>query len=261
MAFESNQVLPGVWHIRDAMGVCMTLLVGSERALLVDCGYGIEDVAAYVRTLTALPLTVVVTHAHHDHMLGVRWFDEAFMFAEDAADFVTYSGEKQRRAVLDAAHAKGIAADDEAFLRADIPMPKPLTAQTLDLGGLHARILHVPGHTPGSAVVIVPERSLLLSGDDWNPCTWLFFPMALPMKAYRQNLLRLLREPFEHVLCSHQPMLFPRAAIDSFAAHLADENLRAAVPVDIPPYEATDTRQADMGEGQIFVFDWQKADL
>ena len=27
MAFEYKEVLPGVWHIQDALGVCMTLLV------------------------------------------------------------------------------------------------------------------------------------------------------------------------------------------------------------------------------------------
>ena len=52
MAFETNHVFPGVTHIRDAMGVCMTLLEGSQAALLVDTGYGTEDVAAFVRTLT-----------------------------------------------------------------------------------------------------------------------------------------------------------------------------------------------------------------
>ena len=36
----------------------------------------------------------------------------------------------------------------------------------IDLGGLTAQIIEAPGHTPGSAVVYVPERKLLLSGDD-----------------------------------------------------------------------------------------------
>ena len=38
MGFEINRVLPGITHIRDCMGVCMTLLAGTERALQVDAG-------------------------------------------------------------------------------------------------------------------------------------------------------------------------------------------------------------------------------
>lgn len=261
MAFQAKEVLPGVHHIMDCMGVCMTLVTGRERALLVDTGYGIEDVAAYVRTFTQLPLTVIITHGHHDHALGARWFEETLMFPEDQEDFAAYTAARQRRAVLAGARGKGIQTDEAAYLTAPIPMPLPLTEQTLDLGGLTAQIMNVPGHTPGSAVVLVPELSLLLTADDWNPCTWLFFPKALPVKQYRENLRGLLELPFSQVLCSHQPVLFPRAKIDEFAAHLDDDNLRAAPAVNITPYDAVDTHQADMGEEQILVFDWQKAGL
>ena len=43
MAFTVHAVMPGVWHIVDCMGVCMTLLEGENAAMLVDTGYGIED--------------------------------------------------------------------------------------------------------------------------------------------------------------------------------------------------------------------------
>lgn len=52
MGFQHFEFRPGVFHIQDAMGVCMTLLCGKDRALLVDTGYGLEDVGAYVKTLT-----------------------------------------------------------------------------------------------------------------------------------------------------------------------------------------------------------------
>ena len=43
--FSWQEIYPGVIQIRDCMGVCMTLLKGSERAILIDTGYGMEDVA------------------------------------------------------------------------------------------------------------------------------------------------------------------------------------------------------------------------
>ena len=258
MPFESHEVLPGVHHIKDAMGVCMTLLVGDQSALLVDAGYGTEDVHAFVRSLTDLPLSVVITHGHHDHCLGARWFDKTMMFPEDQQDFATYTGMETRKRVQGQAQAKGLTVPDD-FLTAEIPVPLPLSEQTVDLGGMTVQIIHCPGHTPGSAVVYVPDRSLLLTADDWNPCTWLFFPAALGAHEYLANVRKLQKLAYNHVLCSHQPMLFERSMMDDFLDGMSDEVLKAAAAVDIPPYEAIDTHQANLPHNQIFVFDWAKA--
>ena len=260
MAFEVREVLPGVHHIKDAMGVCMTLLVGEKSALLVDTGYGTEDVLAIVRTLTQLPVSVILTHGHHDHALGARWFPQTMMFAEDQTDFATYTALETRQRVLAQAQGKGLQVPED-FLTAEIPMPMPLNEQTVDLGGMTVQIMKAPGHTPGSAVVYVPDRKLLLTADDWNPCTWLFFPAALGAQEYRCNVRKLQELQHTHVLCSHQPMLFERSMMDDFLNALTDDVLRAARPVDISSYEATDTRQAALPHDQIFVFDWAKAGL
>ena len=76
MGFIEREVLPGVRHIRDGLGVCFTLLTGGTRALLVDAGYGVEDVSAFVHTLTDLPVTLWLTHGHFDHAPGARWFTD-----------------------------------------------------------------------------------------------------------------------------------------------------------------------------------------
>ena len=260
MGLTVHEVLPGVRHITDGMGVCMTLLTGERRALLVDTGYGLENVAAFVATLTDLPVTVVLTHHHHDHALGARWFPETRMFPEDRADWPVYTGRAQREAVLAQARAKGLAPEGD-WLAADIPVPEPLAEGPIDLGGLTAQVILCPGHTPGSAVVWVPERKLLLTGDDWNPCTWLFFPAALPVHDYLRNARGLLALPFEQVLCSHRETLYPRRMLEDFLSGMTDDVLRAARPVKPGPCPELDTRQAELPDGQVLVFDWAKADL
>ena len=253
--FTARELMAGVWHIADEMGVCMTLLCGEKRALLVDTGYGTSDVAAFIATLTDKPLTVILTHAHHDHALGARWFDETLMFPQDEEDFHTYTGAEFRNRVASQAQSKSIALP-EGFLTAPIPMPLPLEEGDMDLGGLTARIMLVPGHTPGSAAVYVPEHKLLLTGDDWNPCTWLFFPAALGIREYRDNLRKLLQLPFEHVLCSHNRDLHDRTMIDAFSASLTDEAICAAYPFDTGYPQ--DTRRVDLPYDQLLVFDWNK---
>ncbi len=250
--------MPGVWHIADCMGVCMTLLTGARRALLVDTGYGLEDVHAFVRTITDLPLTVLLTHAHHDHILGARWFEKTCMLEADLADFTQYTSVFQRGRVLEQARSKGLQPPED-FLTADIPLPEGVEPCTMDLGGLTAQVIACPGHTPGSAVVCVPERELLLTADDWNPCTWLFFEQALPVENYRANMQEIRKLPFRHVLCSHQPVLFEREALDAFLDGISDEALMKAHPVDMG--RPVDTREVYPAPGMNFVFDWGKSAL
>ncbi len=259
MGFELNRVFPGVTHIRDAMGVCMTLIEGEKAALLVDTGYGTEDLSALVASLTDKPVTVLVTHHHHDHAMGARWFDKTVMFPDDRGEWQLFTGIEKRRAVLAQAKAKGLMVTEEAFLAGECRMPYELREGTLDLGGRTVQVIHCPGHTPGSCVVYVPDVQLLLTADDWNPCTWVFFEAALPVQDYRRNVRALQALPFTHVLCSHQLDLYPRSRFDAFMDGLTDDVLRAAKPVTIGGYEHIATRQADVTDGQILVFDWAKA--
>ena len=268
MSFELNRVCPGVTHIRDAMGVCMTLIEGEKAALLVDTGYGTESVGELVYSLIGnKSVNVFLTHHHHDHTLGAytlgRLSDcEVLMLPDDAPVFHVYNGMSKRRQVLGQAQSKGLIGTDQLsedlFLAGECELPSTATPGDIDLGGLTARIIDCPGHTPGSGCVLIPERKLLITGDDWNPCTWLFFPEALGVREYRQNLRLLQTYEFTHVLCSHQLECFPRAKFDAFVDNLTDDILNTARPVTIGGYDHIDTRQADVTDGQILVFDWNK---
>lgn len=261
MAITVHPVLPGVYHLSDQMGVCQTLLVGEREALLVDAGYGLEDLRPVIAQITQLPYRLILTHGHHDHVLGARWFPECYMFPEDREDFAEYTAAPTRKRILASAKNNGLAVDEEAYLSAAIPEPRPLSEQTIDLGGLTAQIIHVPAHTPGSCVVYVKERQLLLTADDWNPCTWAFFPKALPAQVFRINVTKLFSLPFENVLCSHRPSLYPRAAMQAFFDGITDEALKAAPRVTIGGWEHTNTHEATPAEGQVFVFDYDKLQL
>lgn len=267
MSFELNHVCPGVTHIRDCMGVCMTLIEGEKEALLVDTGYGVEDVSECVRAIIGhKPVNVFLTHHHHDHTLGMRTMYalpdcQASMLAADAPAWEIYNGLPKRRVVLSQAQAKGLDVDEQRFLSGTLMQPTTAVPGDIDLGGLTVRIIECPGHTPGSAAVLIVARRLLLTGDCWNPCTWVFFPEALGVQEYRRNVQMLQAFDFTHVLCSHQPALYPRSMFDDFVNSLTDDVLRAAAPVKIGGNEHIDTRQADVTEGQILVFDWAKAHL
>ena len=270
--FTSSRPFPGVTHITDAMGVSFTLIEGEDSALVFDAGYGTEDVASYLRTLTDKPFELILSHGHHDHILGARWFDHSLMDPEDLEEFRLRAGREQREKVKAQAEGQGIAVPDD-FLTAPIPEPEFLkytgtvgafACCGFDLGNLEVWALRVPGHTPGSVVLYVPSLRLLLTGDDWNPCTWMWFPCSLPVRQWHGNMIRFLAalekecgsDP-RHVLCSHQPAPRQASELKDFLAYMTEARLQAALPVDMG--SPIRTRQVICPErAWVLLFDGEK---
>ena len=270
--FTSCRPFPGVTQITDAMGVSFTLLEGEDSALLFDAGYGLEDVAAYVRTLTDRPVELILSHGHHDHVLGARWFDHSLMDPADLEEFKLRTARPQREQVQRQAAEKGLSVPED-FFSAEIPLPEPMkyldriggfAGTVFDLGDREVWAVQVPGHTAGSVVLYVPDLRLLLTGDDWNPCTWMWFPCSLPARQWRDTMLRLVAglekeagEEILTVLCSHQAAPREASELKGFLAYMTEERLKAAPPVDMG--SPIRTRQVICPEkGWVLLFDGDK---
>jgi glyoxylase-like metal-dependent hydrolase (beta-lactamase superfamily II) len=73
--FEVYRVRPGVFAIYEPHQleeVISYLIIGADRALLFDTGMGIGNIQAVVAGLTRLPVSVVNSHTHNDHV-GDNW--------------------------------------------------------------------------------------------------------------------------------------------------------------------------------------------
>ena len=270
--FTCCRPFPGVTHITDAMGVSFTLVEGEDSALLFDAGYGVEDVAAYVRTLTDRPVELILSHGHHDHMLGARWFGHSLMDSADLEEFRLRAGREQREKVKRQAEEQKIAVPED-FLAAVIPEPLPVKyldsvggfdCSFFDLGGREVWVLHVPGHTAGSVVLFLPDLRLLLTGDDWNPCTWMWFPCSLPARQWRDTMLKLVAALEKEaggeilsVLCSHRAAPREGRELKEFLAYMTDERLLGAEKVETGT--PIDTREVTLPEkGWVLLFDAAK---
>ena len=270
--FSFCRPFPGITHITDAMGVSFTLIEGEDSALLFDAGYGTGDVAAYVRTLTDQPVELILSHGHHDHVLGARWFDHSLMDPADLEEFRLRTGSVQREKVKNQAEGLKVSVPED-FLSAPVPEPQPIRyldriggfdATFFDLGNREVWLLHVPGHTAGSVVLYVPEQQLLLTGDDWNPCTWMWFPCSLPARQWRDTMLRLVADLKEEtgedilgILCSHRAAPREGRELKAFLDYMTDGRMQAAEKVDMG--SPIDTRRITNPErGWELLFDAAK---
>jgi len=152
------------------------LLVGEEKALVIDTGSGIGDLRGVISSITKLPLVLVLTHGHGDHTGGLGWFDEYYMNTEDWDKYTWMEGLEGRK------HYAKIIADREGkkydydpeldilpWPKAAKPKRLPLEdGEKFDLGGRIVTSYHCPGHTPGSMVFLDPKSRILFSGDSSN---------------------------------------------------------------------------------------------
>jgi glyoxylase-like metal-dependent hydrolase (beta-lactamase superfamily II) len=79
--FEVYEVAPGVFAIYEPHQAEETigyLIVGSKQAMLFDTGMGIGDIRKVTAELTNIPIIMLNSHTHHDHVGGNWQFDTIF---------------------------------------------------------------------------------------------------------------------------------------------------------------------------------------
>ena len=128
----------GQWQVDNNVWV-----VGDDREVLViDAAHQAGPIIDAVAGRTVVG--IVCTHAHNDHITVAPELAEAF----DTRILV----HPDDQMLWDAAYP-GVAHDD---LR---------DGQLLSIAGTEIRVIHTPGHSPGSVCLYAPEAGELFSGD------------------------------------------------------------------------------------------------
>ena len=138
MDYQIVQMNPNTWRIEDN-GVRIFLLQGEDKALLIDSGMQLHNARDIAQTLTSLPVELLNTHADMDHIGSNEQFDSFYMHPAEEANY-RRSGKGGRM----------------------IPVQD---GDLLDLGNRPLKIIHLPGHTPGSIAVLDISSRVLISGD------------------------------------------------------------------------------------------------
>jgi glyoxylase-like metal-dependent hydrolase (beta-lactamase superfamily II) len=81
--FEVYEIVPNLFafcETRHYENTVVSLLIGPEKAVLIDTGCGIGNLREAVAEITDKPVVVINTHTHLDHLGSNRQFDEIAMF-------------------------------------------------------------------------------------------------------------------------------------------------------------------------------------
>ena len=196
--FEVYKPVPGVFAIYEPHQAEETigyLIVGQKRALLFDTGMGIGDIKKITAELTKLPIIVLNSHTHDDHVGGNWEFDTVHGMNTDFTRKNAQGSREDAQAEITpdqicGSLPKGF--DPKAYAT----RPWKIAAYThdgerFDLGGRTIEVIATPGHTPDAISLIDRANGLLFTGDTYYPAPiWLFRPET-DLDAYAASIRRL----------------------------------------------------------------------
>jgi glyoxylase-like metal-dependent hydrolase (beta-lactamase superfamily II) len=187
------------WHLR-----------GRDFDLLVDCGLGVASARRLLLDqVTSREPVVVLTHAHLDHMGSAHEFAEVWAHPAEptglpgrgtliGADFFSvlgidddFEGDPVPEVLIDAIPEPGY---DPARYRLEPVQPSRqlIDDDVIDLGDRRLRVLHLPGHTPGSIALYDVDARQLFTGDIVYDDALLDVGDGADVAAYIESMRRLL---------------------------------------------------------------------
>jgi glyoxylase-like metal-dependent hydrolase (beta-lactamase superfamily II) len=172
------------------------LVVGTERALLFDTGLGIGDIHAVVAGLTDLPVAVLNSHSHYDHIGGNYQFSE--ILGLDKPYTRTSAAGSSPRAIAEFIGPGWVWKPFPPGFEASEWRSRPYTlTQTvadgdrIALGGLDLEIIETPGHAPDALCLLDRANGRLFTGDTFYLAPLYAHLPGSDVNSYRASAERL----------------------------------------------------------------------
>ena len=197
---------------------CCVYLLDAGDLVVIDSGAGksFDRLTANIESLGLSPerlRAILVTHAHIDHVGSLSQFREVFSTHVIAHE-------------LDAgAVESGSGVGAEAYGVDYIPCPVDLrlqgAEQSLQFGGYQLRVVHIPGHTPGSiaAYIDIDNKRILFGQDIHGP----YYPEWGADPAQAKQSLEKLIDLRADILCEgHFGVYQPATAVERYIRGYCD---------------------------------------
>ncbi len=212
------------------------LILGDERAALFDTGMGIRDISAVVEKLTDLDVIVVNSHTHFDHVGDNHRFEEIHVFDHPNALKWLTEGQTSEMLRYDSrpeAFPEGypVGFDPDEYVI------KPVSTgrlnllhdgDVIDLGDRQLEVIHTPGHSDDSIMLLDRRNRSLFTGDTFYPDHLFAFigdergGSNLPIYEDTMKEIAKLTPELDYLYCSHmKPLVEPASllkAADAFTA-------------------------------------------
>ncbi len=194
-AYDVEVIGDGIFRIHEFGAGNIYLVTGKEKALLIDTGTGLGDLRKVVSDLTDLPVTVVATHSHPDHIGGMGNYESIHIHKDDSKHLKFWSARPLRRFYYDTVKnliKYNVTKKDIKNLKYDTKVIPIEEGHVFDLGGKIIEAIHTPGHTKGSIILLDKKDKIMFTGDNVNPTLLHIVPGSTTIEDWLPGAKRIL---------------------------------------------------------------------
>ena len=172
------------------------LVVGNEKALLFDLAVDDPALKEYAQNLAGKPMMLTLSHGHYDHIYHLEQFSDVWLHEKDTS--LLQGGGAGLRKVKPCPNLNSLAEGD-----------------VIDLGERKMDVIHIPGHTPGSILLLDRKTNILLSGDTVARRLLYGITGFVPFDDFCHQLRQLKAFGFDVMYSAHDRCALPKTHIDT----------------------------------------------
>ena len=204
--FTTHKIDDSTTVITGISGENAFLVCGNEKALLIDTLYGVGSLKTFCKELTDLPIIVVNTHGHVDHVGCNAEFERVYMHPLDIdMSYFQMTIVKKveiltRDGFMNVIKERHITPEDYIKEKSCYVIPV-YEGEYFDLGGKTIEVIHIPGHSRGSIALLNVEDRVVFTGDSIAPGTLMYLENSTSIKDYYDSMVR-----FKEISCRFDKM-------------------------------------------------------
>lgn len=160
--------------------ILIYLVIGTKKAALIDTGLGTDNLRETVELITKLPIIVLHSHVHMDHVGADALFDEIYLnlreYGLEDQDYNFSETLNQRLNYIEANLKDN--QDLYAYVKSHLVESKKINYKNIDdgdiidLGGINLEAISTPGHTLGSMSFVNKRDHYAFTGDGIADIHW-----------------------------------------------------------------------------------------
>lgn len=139
-------------EVGDVLTNCY--IFGDKEVVIIDPGDDATRIESVIVENKLVPCAILLTHGHFDHILGCHYLKQRFKLP-------IYAHENEKEILLNPAYNLSYIVGSEVTVNCDGYFKD---GDVLEFGDLSFKVIHTPGHTPGSSCFLYGSN-ILFSGD------------------------------------------------------------------------------------------------
>lgn len=193
------------------------LVLGSDKALLIDTGLGISNIKEVVDEIIDLPIIVATTHVHWDHIGGHKYFNNIAVHSLEKDWLLKFpiSLSAVKNNILKEPCNFPKTFDIEKY---EIYKGKPTIIlndnDIIDIGNRKIKVIHTPGHSPGHICFYDIDNKYLFTGDlVYEGKLDAYYPTTNPID-FKNSIDKIRKLDVNKVLPGHHKLKIDKNLID-----------------------------------------------